>query len=450
MIKKFFVFLTGLFLVASLSVAQGTVDEQTVSESLNEASTTAEPVAYINYVEGKALFVDFQEVELNVILQQGDEINTENGRIEVLLKGGGVIRLDYNTRVVFAALTEKSVMLEIWGGNVYVKKGELEVGIKSVSRSLNLTQAEWYFAEPEKSFEKWNEERDEELTPRDEYLPEELSRYGYTLNRYGSWRHYSPYGCIWIPRVGLDWQPYLYGRWVWYPIIGWTWVSYEPFGWCVFHYGRWQWCVELGWYWIPIRYWGPHWVFFYNYGDYYYWTPRWYDRHYYNRYWHRYYADASSHAWTKIHKSQLKSRDISRSVISKSELQQTPHINQNQLRTSISNSDITMTTRRSISKSLTRTPKQAEHKIYSPDSRIFIQRKNPESISSRNSRIISPRTNTLSPSFSPRSNTQLRPSPRISDRRSFLSPSTSRSFSRPQISRSPFSSRSIQKKIRKK
>jgi len=441
--KKIFTIFAGLFLVASFNMAQETAEETGMSE----------PVAYINYIEGKALFKDFQNVELNMIVQEGDEINTIDGRIEILLKNGGVIRLDRNTRVIFSTLNDNLIMLEIWSGNVCVKKGAMEIGVKSASKSLNLSKDEWYFAGPEKSFKNWNNEREEELSYRSDTnnLPDGLDQYDYALSRYGAWRYYAPYGNIWVPQVGFGWRPYFHGRWIWYPIIGWTWISYEPFGWCVYHYGRWQWDLMFGWYWIPTRYWGPSWVYWHYLDNYWSWTPRWYDDHYYQRHQDRY-TNISSNVWTTIHKDQLRSRDISKSVISKSELTKAGLYGQNQLRTSFPGSSVATTTNSLAPRKIN----PADRKIYSPDSRMSIQRKNPE-----------PRTSTLNPSFQKRNDYS--PRNTISPSRSYLSrtntqfrsslknsirsfTSSSRSFSRPQISRSPLSSRTIQgrKVIRKK
>jgi len=355
--KKILSILLGLFLFVSFNVAQD-----------DTAKTFNEPLAYISYLEGagaKILSQDsLEEAEINMLIFQGDELRSKHSRIEIYLTNRGYIRLDQNTILDFTILNEDSIMLHIWRGNVYVRVKH-EAAVQTPHKQDILTGGSYLievkrktkiYSNPRVPFDdflSWNFRRNDELNRRTKrYLPEKLSYYESTLYRYGTWRYYAPYGNIWIPRVGFGWRPYFYGRWVWYPIIGWTWISYEPFGWCVYHYGRWQWSIKFGWYWIPTRIWGPHWVYFYSYGNYWCWAPRWYDNGYYQR--HRDHYDYTyGRAWTVVHKDQLSSRNLIRSIISKSELQKVPRINQNQLRTSISASKATTTAIRS--KSISRT-----------------------------------------------------------------------------------------------
>lgn len=71
---------------------------------------------------------------------------------------------------------------------------------------------------------------------------------GYSdLDDYGYWQTISPYGPVWVPRgVAYDWAPYRYGHWVWISPWGWTWVDDAPWGFAPFHYGRW---VHFSGYW---------------------------------------------------------------------------------------------------------------------------------------------------------------------------------------------------------
>jgi hypothetical protein len=198
--KKIFTVLIGLFLVASLTMAQGITDN------------SSEPLAYINYVEGKVLFRDFQKVELNMIIQEGDEINVTDGRVEILLKGGGIIRLDANTRVVFATLADQMIVLEIWSGNIYVKKGEMGIGIKTPDKSFNLSRQDFYLTEPTREFKGWNNEREKELRAA---ITEIGYPYPYGLNYYYSWRlrYFYPWpwrGYWWIPYHRHHYSPRTY------------------------------------------------------------------------------------------------------------------------------------------------------------------------------------------------------------------------------------------------
>ncbi len=81
-----------------------------------------------------------------------------------------------------------------------------------------------------------------------------------SLDPYGRWMSYSPYGRAWIPAgVPLGWRPYSNGYWL-YTDYGWTWGSYEPWGWATYHYGRWVFDPGYGWVWIPGTVWAPAWV----------------------------------------------------------------------------------------------------------------------------------------------------------------------------------------------
>ncbi len=92
------------------------------------------------------------------------------------------------------------------------------------------------------------------------------------LAQYGQWEDYPPFGHVWRPWVGPDWQPFEYGNWEW-TSSGWTWVSYEPYGWMVYHYGNWDYDPDAGWFWIPGNVWSPARVQWTSYGDYICWAP---------------------------------------------------------------------------------------------------------------------------------------------------------------------------------
>lgn len=81
-----------------------------------------------------------------------------------------------------------------------------------------------------------------------------------SLQPYGHWARYSPYGFVFIPRVPLGWRPYTLGRWVYHAHYGWLWVSDEPFGWATYHYGWWDYDPHWGWFWVPGYDWAPSWV----------------------------------------------------------------------------------------------------------------------------------------------------------------------------------------------
>jgi len=71
---------------------------------------------------------------------------------------------------------------------------------------------------------------------------------GYSdLDQYGTWQTVAPYGPVWVPAgVAVGWAPYRWGHWVFIAPWGWTWVDDSPWGFAPYHYGRW---VSFGSYW---------------------------------------------------------------------------------------------------------------------------------------------------------------------------------------------------------
>jgi hypothetical protein len=182
------------------------------------------------------------------------------------------------------------------------------------------------------SFYEWSTQRDsiQKQHFAKKYLPLELDDFEYELNRYGHWNHMPSYGYVWVPSgIEPNWRPYYHGRWLWYPICGWTWLPYEPWGWVTFHYGRWHWSLNLGWYWIPTVRWGPAWVRWYQWNDYWAWVPMNYYGHpvviinnlFYPKYNHNTYP-SDSRALTVVHKDQLRSKNLSKTVVNPSSLRE--------------------------------------------------------------------------------------------------------------------------------
>jgi len=291
---------------------------------------TSKQVAYISDVKEEVLFQGFEQAEINTPVLQGDDLNTKKGRAEVCLGNGNFLRLDHDTRVVFPVLEQESILLHIWNGRVYLRinTGTIEIRTEhkrsSLSTGLHLievrkrTKIYSGLIMLENDFDRFNDRRERiiNLSSQKRYLPEELTDYEYTLHNYGKWHYDALYGYVWVPHVRSNWRPYFYGRWAYYPHYGWTWVSHEPFGWTVYHYGRWHWHSTWScWYWIPTRCWGPAWVYWYWGYDYVGWYPRWDQRH-----GDRHYISRRDRGLTVISKNQLRSRNISKSVISKEQL----------------------------------------------------------------------------------------------------------------------------------
>lgn len=175
--KKIFTIFVGLFLVSA-------------PIALAASETTAEPAAYISYLEGNVFFQNFEKATVDMGILQGDELITTKGRIEVYLGNGNFLRLDQNTRVNFIALEEKT-MLGIWSGSVYLRINTaievqtlhqnfiLEMGLYRIDAG----QKTKFYKNPRlvDNFDSWNEGRENEInrpaTVEIRYLPRGLYYY---------------------------------------------------------------------------------------------------------------------------------------------------------------------------------------------------------------------------------------------------------------------------------
>jgi hypothetical protein len=80
------------------------------------------------------------------------------------------------------------------------------------------------------------------------------------LAAYGGWNYVSGYGYAWQPwGISPGWAPFWHGYWGFSPALGWTWISYEPWGWVPYHFGSWEYSPAFGWFWVPgyYNYWCP-------------------------------------------------------------------------------------------------------------------------------------------------------------------------------------------------
>ncbi len=275
---------------------------------------------------------DWVPAVINMPLNEGDRLWVpEEGRAEILLNDGTVVRLRENSSLDILRIEDHSYQFYIDAGHAYVNfrgpRGhlvQLDTPVSSIraydrgifrvdipdDRSSDISVEEGFVyaetkrgsttvnegytlsirgddyadlhpLEPSDGWTRWNEERDRALYEKrysSRYLPEELSPYSYDFDRYGTWRSVPEYGYVWTPSVVVSagWAPYRQGRWVW--IRGdYVWVSYEPWGWAPYHYGRWVFNASIGWCWVPpVRgavYWGPGYVSWVYTPDYVAWVP---------------------------------------------------------------------------------------------------------------------------------------------------------------------------------
>lgn len=292
---------------------------------LSSSSALAEDQVFmrVSLVKGEVLvsgkdLPDWSDAAVNTPLTEGDRLWVpEDGRTELQLQGGFYVRLDEMSSLDVLSLEDGSIQLYLDQGHAYFNN--IRGGIKVVQLDTPLTSVRSYdnsimmldvsedgktdvsvlkgyaYAEtragaarvsagntltitadgtaelspigPLDEWERWNQERDNELLAWGEsarYLPDELHEYSSDLDTSGRWVYASDYGYVWTPVItGVDWAPYTVGRWVW--LRGnYVWISYEPWGWVPYHYGRWVFVARFGWCWIPpVRgavYWGPGWV----------------------------------------------------------------------------------------------------------------------------------------------------------------------------------------------
>lgn len=269
---------------------------------------------------------------INAPLLAQDHLQTAaDGRAEVELDYGNVLRVGANTDVGFADLAYRRYQIQLGGGSIIYREirdsgaqaeidtpsvgihpvqpgdyritvfddGSTQVTVRSGaadvmsprgSQSLapgqsllvrgNANDPEFQNASPAPfdQLDGWSQERDRPLENAQSYRYVSPDIAGAEdLDANGSWVS-SSYGQAWEPNdVGSDWSPYSNGNWSYEPYYGWTWVDAAPWGWAPYHYGRWfmngsRWC------WWPGRggagfAWSPAVVGFFGYGGGLGWVP---------------------------------------------------------------------------------------------------------------------------------------------------------------------------------
>ncbi|MDE2756588.1 MAG: hypothetical protein OXU26_05660 [Acidobacteriota bacterium] len=256
---------------------------------------------------------DSIQARANLPLVEGDYLTTgAASRAEVQLDYSNLLRLDQHSSVRLAALGHRSFLVQIERGTVSyselrggdadvdietplaavrpqkqgryrievasidsvaitARKGRAEVtsvqgteqlgkGKRLVIRGAGQDVAfQWARAHPEDAWDRWNEQRDRQLTQSKVYSYVNRSIYGAEdLEGHGRWVYVPRYGRCWFPSVAAGWAPYRSGRWVWLDHYGWSWVSYDAWGWAPYHYGRWFRHARHGWGWYPGSYYSRH------------------------------------------------------------------------------------------------------------------------------------------------------------------------------------------------
>ncbi len=333
----------------------------------------------ISYITGNVMVqrgydFGFEDATLNLPITSGDRIMSEEGRVEIQLKGFNYLRLDRYTKAdieergnsLYVKVLSGSIYLDVKEANSYedivvgfpsgeavlLENGEYRIDVKNNGTTLIkvyegvsevytndgtkyvrrsqliqiesgrfLTAPSYIYHSNRDDFDFWNEERNKmkvRYTKRGRYLQGDLSYYEDDLSQNGTWVYISSCGYCWRPRVTISyWRPYYFGRWTWVYPYGWVWVSYEPFGWITYHYGWWYWDPYYGWVWRPGYTWAPAWVRWYYWNDYVAWVPiDWYGYPVIivnGRRWTRYdRLPITARSAVVLRKNQLMSKDVSK------------------------------------------------------------------------------------------------------------------------------------------
>jgi len=147
----------------------------------------------------------------------------------------GYYRVDVNGNVHFITRRGGAATMTQAKGQALVILPSEEIVVSEDGR------AETYVAPEPNSWDRWNDERSNDLADAysERYITPGIAG-ARDLDYYGNWRTTVEYGPIWVPdAMPGNWAPYSTGRWVWDPYYQWTWIDDAPWGWVPFHYGRW-------------------------------------------------------------------------------------------------------------------------------------------------------------------------------------------------------------------
>ncbi|HUO34501.1 MAG TPA: DUF6600 domain-containing protein [Candidatus Acidoferrum sp.] len=261
----------------------------------------------------------WEPAAMNMPLQQGFAVGTNEGLAEIEMEHGSVVWVAPNTVLQFTELalsdggqitkvamndgtatfeanlgsqdvfsvsnqnfditpqgkSEFRVDLTKNGVEVCVLKGKIE--LHSAQGTQNLAKDQTYFVGVRKPQETGlktmpkTDDWDKLVNQRASYLQTVENRtsqyttapfsYGMAdLSAYGSWTFVPGLGYAWQPSgMGSDWVPFSNGSMMYYDGLGWTWVSAEPWGWVPFHFGQWTYQTTYGWMWMPGNFnqWSP-------------------------------------------------------------------------------------------------------------------------------------------------------------------------------------------------
>lgn len=267
-------------------------------------------VGRLSDVEGSvslqpAGMTEWSAAPINQPLTLGDALWSDAGSRAELDLGSATVRLDQNSSLSLADLTDQSVQLELSSGSadvivrslgagggveidgpdaaaallqpgeyrlsidssgatsITIRNGRAQVGLDGAPDMGLATGQRGVFgpngsyaimpvAAPDE-FDRWCQQREtawlngQAASP---YVSADVVG-AEDLSQYGDWQAQPDYGQIWFPgQVADDWAPYSDGNWVWVAAWGWTWIDRAAWGFAPFHYGRWVY-IARRWGWVP-------------------------------------------------------------------------------------------------------------------------------------------------------------------------------------------------------
>ncbi len=275
-------------------------------------------IVRLSFIEGNVQYQrpgqDWQDAKLNLPIEQGYALRTDDGYAEVEFESGLEMRLATNSSVEFTELSlvdgghvtrlhvtagtasvdaklSKADRLSLAASNfevnvphdasfridtssaeswVSVFHGKVAVQSGSDSAAIDVSggHAVHESAEdlaslqiqkdpPRDAFDKWVAQRDDGISDARADMSDAFRGNSYTtgfadLDLYGGWADVPGYGWGWQPYgVAAGWVPFYSGQWMFMGDTGWNWVSAEPWGWFPYHFGGWVNAGGMGWMWVP-------------------------------------------------------------------------------------------------------------------------------------------------------------------------------------------------------
>ena len=208
-------------------------------------------------------------------LSNGDTFEVSTPSVKITAANKSKFRVDMFSEGGAVSVFSGKVMANSAAGDTDVPKGEtFALNNKATKTALKRNPAtdEWdHWVNTRQSAE------EAALTQTPSYADAPFT-YGMTdLSMFGSWNYFPGFGYGWQPfGMTAGWAPFMAGQWMFYPAFGWTWLSSEPWGWVPYHFGGWQYSPAFGWMWMPGGYgnWTAAPVNWVGVGNRMGWTPR--------------------------------------------------------------------------------------------------------------------------------------------------------------------------------